>query len=160
MEHRVTHEEAQAGLDAVEHGRRRVVDEIDVPGWYWWGLAAGWVVLGLFSDFANPWVTVVATAAFGALHASIAPRVVDGRHRTRSLSVSAETVGRRVPVLVIGGLLVLVVVTVAVALAVDADGARHPSTTASILVATVIALGGPQLLAGIRRRAARGATQS
>jgi hypothetical protein len=46
-------------------------------------------------------------------------------------------------------------VTIAVALAMAADGAGHPVTIASVFVALLILLGGPQLLAWIRRRAAR-----
>ncbi len=155
MEHHLTDEEARAALDAVEHGRRRVIDEIDLPRWYWSGLAGGWIALGVLSDLGNAWVATAATVAFGAAHASVAPRVVSGRHRTGNLSVSADVVGRQVPRLVIGGLLVLVALTVAAALAVNADGARHPSIIASVFVAAVITFGGPQLLAGVRRRATR-----
>ncbi|HST66158.1 MAG TPA: hypothetical protein VLM05_13310 [Mycobacteriales bacterium] len=157
MEHHVTDEEARAALDAVAHGRRRVIDEIDLPRWYWWGMAGGWVLLGVLSDVGNPWVTTVATVAFGAAHASIAPRVVTGRHRTGNLSVSAEVAGRQVPRLVIGGLLAMVLVTIAAALVLNADGARHPSVIASVFAAVIILFGGPQLLAGVRRRAARSA---
>jgi hypothetical protein len=157
MEHHLTDEEARAALGAVEQGRQRVIDEIDLPGWYWWGMAGGWVALGALSDLANPWVTTAATVVFGAAHASIAPRALTGRHRTGSLSVSADVVGRRVPRLVIGGLIVMVLLTVAAALAVNADGARHPSIVASVLAAAIIVLGGPQLLAGVRRRATRDA---
>jgi hypothetical protein len=57
--------------------------------------------------------------------------------------------------IVIGGLLALAALTTGVALAADADGARHPVTVASILVATIILLGGPRLMALIRRRAER-----
>jgi hypothetical protein len=155
VEHHLTDEEARAALSAVEQGRRRVIDEIDLPRWYWWGMAGGWIVLGVLSDLGNPWVSTVATVAFGAAHASIAPRVMSGRHRTGNLSVSAEVVGRQVPRLVIGGLLAMVVLTVAAALAVNADGARHPAIIASVLAAPIILLGGPQLLAGVRRRVTR-----
>jgi hypothetical protein len=159
MEPGVTHEEAQAALDAVRHGRQRVVDEIDLPQWYWWGLAGAWIVFGLLSDLASPWVASAATMVFGIVHASVAGRVLNGRHRTRDLSVSATTVGRHVPALVIAFLVVLVLVTIAAALAMHADGARHPSIIASVLVAALVPLAGPQLLAAVRRRAARaGAT--
>lgn len=157
MEPDVSQQEARAALDAVEHQRRRVIDEIDLPRWYWGGLAGGWVALGVLSDLGNPWVSMGATIAFGALHASIAPRVVSGRHRTRSLSVSADVAGRQVARLVLGGLAVMVAVTIAAAFAVNADGTHHPATVASVLAAAIIALGGPQLLAGVRRRATRSA---
>jgi hypothetical protein len=155
MEHRVSPLEARAALDTVERGRLRIIEEIDLPGWYWWGLALGWIALGFITDLGHPWVTSVATFTFGAVHASVAPRVVSGRHRSKHLSVSAAVVGRQVPRLVIGSLLVLAAVTVGAALAVRADGAGHPVTIASIFVALIILLGGPRLLAGVRRKAAR-----
>jgi hypothetical protein len=85
MEHEMTQVEARSALDAPERGRRRVIDEIDMPRWYWWGLALGWITLGYITDLDHPWVTSAATLAFGAIHASVAPRVIDGRHRTDQL---------------------------------------------------------------------------
>ena len=76
-----------AALDTVERGRRRVIAEIDMPRWYWWGLALGWIALGYVTDLEHPWLTAAATLAFGAIHAGVAPRVINGRHRTDQLSV-------------------------------------------------------------------------
>jgi hypothetical protein len=56
---------------------------------------------------------------------------------------------------VIGLLLALTALTIVGSLAASADGADHPTTIASIVVAVIIVLGGPQLLAVIRRRSAR-----
>jgi hypothetical protein len=157
MERDITPLEARAALDSVQRGRLRVIDEIDLPGWYWWGLALGWIALGVIADVAAPWVTTAATFVYGAVHASVAGRVLDGRHRTRRLSVRTDVAGRRTASLVIAALLLLVGVTVAAALAARADGARHPTTMASVLVAAIILLGGPRLFASLRRRAARAA---
>jgi hypothetical protein len=154
MEHDMTQVEARSALDAVERGRRRVIDEIDMPRWYWWGLALGWIALGYVTDLDHPWLTSAATLAFGAIHASVAPRVIDGRHRTDQLSVRRDVAGRHLPRLVIGALLGLALVTIAGALLANADGAGHPVTIASVLVAVMIVLGGPQLVAAYRRRAA------
>jgi hypothetical protein len=154
MEHEMTQVEARSALDAIERGRRRVIDEIDMPRWYWWGLALGWIALDYITDLDHPWVTSAATLAFGAVHASVAPRVIDGRHRTDQLSVRRDVAGRHLPRLVIGALLALALVTIAGALAANADGAGHPVTIASVLVAVMIVLGGPQLVAAYRRRAA------
>ena len=151
----LTPEQARAALDIVERSRSRVIDEIDVPGWYWGSVAAGWIVLGVIADWDHPWVTVVATLVFGAVHSWVAPRVIDGRQRTDRVRVRADVVGPRVARLVLGGLVALVLVTVAAALALDADGARHPATASSVLVAVAVALGGPLLLATVRRRAVR-----
>jgi hypothetical protein len=119
-------------------------------------LAIGWVALGLVTVLGKPWVSVLATVAFGALHSSVATRVIDGRHRSRGLSVSAEVVSRHVRALVIGFLLVLVAATVAIALVADALGAPQPALIASILIAVAVVIGGPRLMAVVRRRAERG----
>ena len=155
----VSDADARAALGTIERGRRTVIDEIDVPGWYWWGLALGWIALGVVTDLGHAWLTVAATLAFGAVHSAVAPRVVSGRRRNEQLSVRADVVGRRVPALVIGGVAGLGLVTVALALAAHADGAGHPVTMAAVVVAAVLVLGGPQLMAAIRRRAARHAAR-
>ena len=156
----LTPEQARAALDTVERSRRRVIDEIDVPAWYWAGLAAGWIALGVLADLDIPWVTTVATLAFGAVHSVIAPRVVNGRHRSRQISVRADVAGPRLAAVVLGGLVILTGITVAAASALNADGARHPATGAAVLVAAILMLGGPLLLAAARHRAARTGTAS
>jgi hypothetical protein len=154
MERDISPLEAHGALDAIDRGRRQVIDEIDLPTWYWWGLALGWIGLGVITDLEHPWLTAAATLVFGAVHSAVAPRVASGRHRTHQVSVRADVVGRRTARLVVGSVAALGVVTVAAALAASADGARHPVTIASVLVAVIIVLGGPRLLAAIRRRAA------
>jgi hypothetical protein len=155
MEAHVTPQEARAALDTVDRDRLRVIDEIELPRWYWWGLAVGWVALGFITDLKHTWITAAATLAFGAVHATVAPRVASGRHRTQRLSVRAELAGPRTFRLVIGGLIALACLTIAGSLALSADGARHPVTIASMFVAVMIVLGGPMLLGFVRRRAAR-----
>lgn len=155
MEQPITPQEARAALGTVDRGRLRVIEEIDLPRWYWWGLAVGWIALGFITDLKHPWLTAAATLVFGAVHAAVAPRVASGRRRTHALSVRAELAGRQTARLVIGGVAALALVTIAGALAASADGAKHPVTIASIFVAVIIVLGGPQLLAWVRRRAAR-----
>jgi hypothetical protein len=150
--HPVSPAEARTALDAVRRERKRVLDEVGLPAWYWWGLAIGWIVLGVIADLEHPWLTTAATLVFGAVHSTVAPRVVSGRNRTSQLSVRAELAGRHTAALVLGGLVALAGVTVVAALLLDADGARHPATIASVFVAVLILLGGPQLL--LRSRAA------
>ena len=157
MEPHVTANEARAALDSVERGRRQVIDQIDLPYWYWFGLALGWVALGFITDLKHPWLTTAGTLLFGAVHSAVAPRVVDGRHRSRQLSVSRELAGRQTARIVLGGIVACALLTIAGSLAVAADGANHPVTITSVFVAVIIVLGGPQLLAAVRRRAARDA---
>jgi hypothetical protein len=155
MSRQMTEADARAALATVEQSRQRVIDEIDMPRWYWWGLAVGWIGLAVIADLGSPWLTLVATFAFGAAHAMAFGRLQAGRRGTGQLSVRRETAGWYAPVVIIGSLLGLAAVTIAGALLARADGAEHPVTVASIPVAVAIVLGGPALMAAIRRRAER-----
>jgi FtsH-binding integral membrane protein len=148
--------EARAALLDVERRQRRVIDEIDVPPWYWWLLAGGWVVLGVLAELAPAAASIAATLVFGAVHAAIAPRVLSGQHRSQRLSVRRDLVDRRLPLYVFTGMIALVAVTLGVALVLDADGAGHPSIIAAAFVAVIIVIGGPRLTAAVRRRSMGG----
>jgi hypothetical protein len=116
------------------------------------------VGLGVITDLGHPWLSAGATLAFGAIHSAVAPRVVDGRHRTDRLSVRSDVAGRHIGRTVILAVASLAGVTIAAALAAGADGAEHPVTIASVLVAAIILLGGPRLLGFLRRQAAQAGT--
>jgi hypothetical protein len=150
-----TDAEARLALQDVQQARQHVIEQIGMPWWYWWGLAACWIGLGVAADVANPWVTLAAIFTFGAVHSFISARLLAGRRRTSELKVRAEVAGRRAPALIFAFLVGLGAVTVAASLLAYADGAGHPATMASVLVAVAILLGGPRLMAAIRSRATR-----
>jgi len=147
--------DAGRALAEIERRRRQIIAQIDIPAWYWWGLALGWVALGLVTLADMPWLSVAATVGFGVLHAVVAARVMDGRHGSRQLSVRADVVSRHVRSLVIAFLLVLVAITIVIALVADALGAPQPVLIASAAVALLVLVGGPRLMALVRHRAAR-----
>ena len=150
-----TEAEAQVALHGVDQAKRRVIDQIGMPWWYWWGLALAWIGLGVLSDLGNPWLVTAGTLAFGAVHATVSQRLLAGRQRRGDVKVRADVAGRRAAVLVICSLLGLVGITIAAALLANADGAEHPATMASVLVAVMILLGGPRLMDAIRADAIR-----
>jgi hypothetical protein len=145
--------EARLALRELERGRERVIDQIGMPRWYWWGLAACWIGLGILNDIANAWVIAAATVTFGAVHSAVSQRLLAGRRRTSGLQVRADVAGRRAPVIVFGFLIALAGVTVAAGFAAYADGAEHPATIAGVLVAAMILLGVPRVMAAIRAKA-------
>lgn len=99
----------------------------------------------------RPLVTLVSTVAFGAAHSMMYRSLAAGRHRTDQLSVHSETVGWYSRVAVLACLLGLAAATIAGALLAQNDGARHPVTIASVPVGVAIVLGGPALMAAVRR---------
>jgi hypothetical protein len=146
-----TRTEAHEALDAVERARSSVRNEVGLPRWYWWLLAAGWLVLGVLGDFGPQSLAVGATIAFVLAHGVLASRVINGRRRTNRLQVSEATAGRRTPLIVVGMMFVLVAATIAAGFALHADGARHAGTGAAVLAAAIVGLGGPEALRVGRR---------
>jgi hypothetical protein len=153
MDPKLTETEAWFALSSIERRRQQVVAEINVPSWYWFVLAAGWVALGVLADYGPVWAASTATLLFGAAHATIAPRVLSGRRASPRLSVRSDLVSPWIPLLVIGFLVVMVFATIVLALLFNADGARHPATLASLVAAAMVLCGGPTLLGWVRRRA-------
>jgi hypothetical protein len=153
MSSEIAESEARLALSSIEHRRQQVIAEIDVPSWYWIGLATGWVALGVVANYAPAWAYIAATVAFGAAHASVAPRVLSGQHGSSRLSVRRDLVTRRIPLLVVGFLVVMTLATVGLALIANADGARNPELLASVVVAALVLTGGPLLMASVRHHA-------
>lgn len=143
-------DQARAALEAADRARRQVAEEVGLPRWYWWALAAAWIAVAALG-YASTWAGGIATTVCGAAHATVATRLLNGRRRTGRLQVSAAVAGRRLPLVVVGMLIGLVAVTVGAALALDADGAGHAGIWAAVLVAAVVGLGGPETLRVLRR---------
>jgi hypothetical protein len=155
MTHPTSPAEAQVALDGVAWAREQVIGQIGMPWWYWWGLAACWVGLGVMSDLGvSAWILTAATVAVGAVHSAVFNRLLAGRAGS-GVQVRRSVAGRHSELRVIGFLLVLVALTVVSALLLDWDGAGHPGTWSGIFTATVLLLGGPRVMAWIRRDASR-----
>ena len=150
MDH-IAPEEARTALDAVDRARGQVAEEVGLPRGYWWAMAGGWVLLGVLSNLTPAWLAGMATVTFGAVHGTLAPRLLDGRRRTDRLQVSRAVASRRIPLVVIGMLIGLVGLTIGVALVLDADGADHAGIWAAVFVAAIVGFGGPEILRVLRR---------
>ncbi|MBO0853001.1 MAG: hypothetical protein J2P18_04465 [Nocardia sp.] len=143
-------DQAREALDAAARARRAVAAEVGLPRWYWWVMAAAWLVLGVLGGIGLWWLTTIATLLFGMAHSIYAARLLDGRRRTDRVQVSAAVAGRRTSLAVVVMLLALVGLTVAVAFAAQADGAEHCEIWAAVVVAAIVGFGGPEILRVLR----------
>src|SRR5262249_36646570 len=106
MQNDITEADARAALAPVDQGHQHVIDDITIPSWYWWGLAIGWIVLGVITDLGHAWLTLVATLVFGAVHSYAFGRLSAGRQASSRVRVRSETAGWFAPVVILGSLLV------------------------------------------------------
>jgi len=155
MEEAISKDEAQLALRMIHDQQREVIAHVGLPRWYWWGVAAAWVAIGVISDLGQAWVALGATFLFGVAHSAVAQRIFSGRRASRQLTVRAGVVDRHLPLMLFGALIAMGAVTVGLGFLADADGAEHASTFASVIVAIAIVGLGPQVLTAVRRRAQR-----
>jgi hypothetical protein len=151
----ISEDEARLALGGIKEQQRRIIAEVGLPRWYWWGVAGAWVAIGVISDLDHPWVSLAVTFLFGAIHSFVAQRIFSGRRGSRQLSVRAGIVDRHLPAVLFGCLIALGAVTVGLGFLANADGADHAGTFAGVIVAVTILGFGPQLIAAVRRRAER-----
>lgn len=144
-------EEARRELESADRARREVSEEVGLPIQYWWGMAAGWLVLGVLATFTPWWLAAAGTILFGAGHAALASQLLSGRRRTSRLQVSREVTGAKNSIMVVGILLILVALTISFALILDAQDVGMPALWSALIVAVMTGVGGPEILKTVRK---------
>jgi len=147
----ISHDNAAEALKSVARARQQIAQEVGLPTWYWWSMAAWWVGIGALTELEIPWLTAAVTLVLGATHATVAGRLLSGRRRTAEVQVSGEVAGRHTTLLMIGLLVALGAVTVGLGFALDADGMRHSALGAGAFMGAVVGFGGATLLRALRK---------
>lgn len=111
---------------------------------YWIGAAVGWVALGAIVDLGNSWAIAVATLAYGAATAAVMPQIVASLGTVDDHGAAGRAFAR-----IYGYLVTLAAGTVILGVLFGADGARHPVTVASLVIAVVLMATGPRVAEGI-----------
>lgn len=110
-----------------------------IPTAYWWILAGGWIILGVVIDAGNAWATAVATVTFGAVHAAALSWALPAP-TTRDPRLPRPTAA------ILAFLGILAAATVALGALASEDGADHPVTAASVVIAVALVAAGPRVV--------------
>ena len=142
-------DEAARGLAEIEARQAAAVKRVLVPGWYWWAVAVGMVLLGLVVDTQGRPLVVVSALVFAVAVAALSVWAIAGGltgARARSELLGPEGAAGIV-------LLDLVVVGAAVAFALLTRylGWRFPGTAGTALGAMLLVAGGPILMRRLER---------
>ncbi|MCO8269365.1 hypothetical protein M1L60_02035 [Actinoplanes sp. TRM 88003] len=139
--------DAELALAEVQARRDQVVGANLVPGWFWPSIGGLMLLFVAAVESGRPAVVATGTVAYvlglGAL-------IIAMVRRSR-VQVRTELIGVRGGLAIAGFTLVLVGVGIGLGLALDAAGAPAPATIACVPVAAGLALGGPALMAHLRR---------
>jgi len=147
----VTGAEAAAALAEIQRRQGQVIKAVLVPGWYWWGMAAGIVAIGAARDSRDLVVQAIAIplAALAMAVLTVAMTVPAVRRRVRvhsAVQPDARAVGA------IFGMIVLVDgVILGIAASLAAAGFRYPVTLGCAAGAAVLVIVGPLVNRYVRR---------
>ena len=139
--------DAELALAEVHARREQVIGSNLVPGWFWPSIGGLMVLFvgAVESDVA--WVVAVGTLIYvlglGALIVAVVRRA--------RVQVRPELLGTRGGLAIAGFALGLVAVGLALGFGLQALGVPYPATVAVVPVAVALAVGGPRLMAYLRR---------
>ena len=142
-------EQAAQALADIQARQQQVIDQAQVPSWYWWAVGALMVVLAVGVDIRTPAALGTAVPVFvvGLLaatgvavrgqfrHARLRNGLLDGRGVAAILGFVA---------LIAGG-------TLGLAFALRAAGVSYPATPACLACGLAMGVGGPRLMRALRR---------
>lgn len=139
--------DAELALAEVQIRREQVIDTNLVPSWFWPSLGGLVLVFVAAVESMMTWLIVVGTVIYAIGLATLVITVV----RRARVQVSRELLGLRGFLAIVGFALGLVAVGVGLGLTLDAAGAPWPATISCLPVALGLAVGGPLLMAHLRR---------
>ncbi|MBI9113619.1 hypothetical protein [Sanguibacter suaedae] len=143
----VTPDDALRALADVRTRTEQVAAAPLVPAWYWSGVGA--LVLLLVASIESREVAFVITGS--VLYAAGLTALVVAVARRAPVQAGRALLGRRGALTIVGFALGLVALGLGTAWALVAAGVPWPGTLACAVVAVALAVGGPALMAHLRR---------
>ncbi|WP_229070329.1 hypothetical protein [Actinoplanes sp. DH11] len=139
--------DAELALAEIHARRQQVVDTNLVPRWFWVSIAALMLLFVAAVETGAAWVLATGSVVYAlGLSALILAMVRHAR-----VQVRPELIGLRGALAIAGFTLVLVAAGIGLGFALEAAGAPFPATLGCVPVCLGLALGGPRLMARLRR---------
>jgi hypothetical protein len=147
MVHNISPKDAARSLADIGNRQARLIDEVLVPGWYWWMVAVLTVVLGVAVDSHRPGLAALVTVVYAVLVAGVTVWMIWGRNRAR---VRSQLLGDRGAVAIVGFVWVVVGLSLGFGFALRTADVGHPATLACLVCAVGLIVGGPGLMSYLR----------
>lgn len=139
--------DAELALAEVRSRREQVIGSNLVPGWFWPAIGALMLLFVGAVESAVPAVVAIGTVGYTLGLGALVFAVV----RRSRVQVRPDLLGVRGGVAIALFTLVLVAVGIGLGLTLDAAGAPWPATIACVPVAVGLTVGGPRLMAYLKR---------
>jgi hypothetical protein len=143
-----TSEQAAAALEQVRRGQEQVIERLLVPRWYWFVIAIGMVAVGAAADTGQRGYIAGTAFTYAVVVAGLSLWIMLGATRAK---LSSELVGAQGAVAIVAFVYVVVGISLGIAFGLKAWGFSHPATAGTVAGGILIVLGGPVLIALLRR---------
>ena len=150
--------EAAAALAEIQRRQEHVIKAALVPGWYWWGMAAGMIAIGAARD-SHDLAVLAFTIPLAVLVMAVLTGAMIPELRRRVQVHSAMQPGARGVAAIFGLILLVNAVTIAAAASLAASRVPHPLTIGYGAGAAVLVIAGPLVIGYVRRLMLRKARQ-
>lgn len=141
--------DAAKELAEIESRQAGVIQAVLVPRWYWWVVGVLLVPLGVVADSHQRVATAVVAIAVALMIAALSVWMITGAYR--GARIHPATLGSAGSLYIVGFVWLVVGVTLVVAFGLQALGNSYPGTIGTILAAAMLIVGGPLLMARLRR---------
>ena len=140
--------EAAAALAEIDLSQERVIDSVLVPRWYWWLVGLGMVAVGASADTARTTLIVVVAVAYALTVAAASVWFIGGRRQAR---VHPELLGQPGALAIVAFVWLVVGGSLGLAFGLRSLGFGYPATAATVVGGLAVIVGGPALMAVLRR---------
>ena len=148
-EQRLESSDAAQELAEIEKRQAGVIDAVLVPRWYWWVVGFLLVPIGLAADSHQRTATAVVAVLMALVIAGISVWMISGAYR--GARINPATLGGPGALYIVGFVWLVVGVSLVVAFGLQAAGIAYPGTIGTVLAAVMLIVGGPVLMARLRR---------
>src|SRR6476660_1754724 len=140
---------AAGELEAIKRSQARVIDAVLVPRWYWWVVGVLLVPLGVAADSHQRVATAVIAVVVALIIAVVSVAMITGAYR--GARIHPATLGTAGALNIVGFVFLVVGASLVVAFSIQAAKGPFPGTIGTLVAAALLIVGGPILMASLRR---------
>ena len=140
---------AAGELEAIKRSQARVIDAVLVPRWYWWVVGVLLVPLGVAADSHQRVATAVIAVVVAVIIAVVSVAMITGAYR--GARIHPATLGTAGALYIVGFISLVVGASLVVAFSIQAAKGPFPGTIGTLVAAALLIIGGPILMASLRR---------
>jgi uncharacterized membrane protein len=140
---------AAGELEAIKRSQAGVIDAVLVPRWYWWVVGILLVPLGVAADSHQRVATAVIAVVVALIIAAVSVAMITGTYR--GARIHPATLGTAGALYILGFIVLVVGASLVVAFSLQAGHGPFPGTIGTLVAAALLIIGGPILMASLRR---------